>query len=508
MDNTNITRPLDMIRIRTSAGCIYPLAVLVFTGLLTSCAVGPDFQQPAAPETGAYTAAPQPIQTVSAATALGGPQRLIEGMAISGLWWHELGSPKLDALIDTALQASPTLASSQAASRQAYELYAALSGSTRYPQVDATLNTQRQLSNPSALGQVGDAQTFTLYNTSVGVHYQLDLAGGNRRALEALAARSDYWRYQLAGTHLTLAANIVTTAVTQARLTAQIQATETILSAQEEQLRLTRERVRLGQAAADEVLALQTQVEQTRAGVPLLRQQRQQNEHLLAVLVGRAPGAGNLPAFTLNDFTLPSDLPLVVPSELVRRRPDIQAAQALLQAANAEYGVTVARLYPQINLSATLGSEALTIGTLFGSGSAVWSLIGQLTQPLFNPGLPAEKRAALAAFDAAAANYQNIVLESLRNVADVLSALDNDAQTLAALATADAAAQGSVESMQRQYALGNANSIQLLTVQQQAQQNRINLIAAQAQRLVDSAALYQAMGGGWMAPPVKGIPES
>ena len=180
----------------------------------------------------------------------------------------------------------------------------------------------------------------------------------------------------------------------------------------------------------------------------------------------------------------------------MRRRPDIQAAEALLHAANAEYGVAVAKLYPQLNISASVGSQALSTGALFGGSSAAWSLIGQLTQPLFNPGLPAEKRASLAAFDAAAANYQSVVLDALRNVADVLQALESDAQTLAALAIANIAAQSSLESMQRQYALGAASYVQLLIAQQQAQQNRISLIAAQAQRLIDSAALYQAMGGG------------
>jgi len=314
--------------------------------------------------------------------------------------------------------------------------------------------------------------------------------------LEALAARTEYRRHELEGARLTLAANIVTAAITQARIAGQIHSTQAILRAQDEQLQLSRERVRLGLSAPDDVLALQAQVEQTRAGLPLLRKQLQQNEHLLAVLAGRMPGAGGLPSFTLREFTLPPDLPLVLPSELVRRRPDIQAAEALLHAANAEYGVAVAKLYPQFNLSASLGSQAISTGALFGSGSAMWNLIGQLTQPLFNPGLPAEKRASLAAFDAAAANYQSVVLDALRNVADALRALDNDAQTLAALATADTAAQGSLESLQRQYALGAASYIQLLTAQQQAQQNRINLVAAQAQRLIDSAALYQAMGGG------------
>ena len=321
-------------------------------------------------------------------------------------------------------------------------------------------------------------------------------AGGNRRALEALAANIDYQRYQLEGARLTLTANIVTTAITQASLAARIEATEAILHSQEDQLGLTRERVRLGQAAPDDELALLTLAEQTRATIPLLRNQLQQVEHLLAVLAGRAPGAGGLPSFSLEEFSLPAVLPVVVPSELVRARPDIQAAEAILHTANAEYGVAIANLYPQLNLSANLGSQALTTGALFGSGSAVWSLVGQLTQPLFAPGLPAKKRAALAAFEAAAANYQNVVLESLRNVADVLRALDNDAQRLAALAAADAAAQASLESMQRRYALGAASYIELLVAEQQSQQTRINLIEARSRRLINSAALYQAMGGG------------
>ncbi len=474
---------------------IYRIIVsAIVIGLLTGCAVGPDFKRPSAPAVAAYTATPLPTLTASAATPLGEAQRLDEGLSVNPQWWRELGSAKLNALIDAALQTSPTLAEAQARLRQAEESYSAKAGSTLYPQVDASLGGQRQRFNPSSSGLPGDAREFSLYNANAAVRYSFDLAGGNRRALEALVARSDYQRYQLDGARQTLVANIVTTAVTQARLAGQMQASEAILQAQEEQLELTRTRVRLGQAAANEVLPLQIQMEQTRAGIPLLRSQLQQSEHLLAVLAGRAPGVAGLPSFSLPEFSLPATLPLIVPAELVRTRPDIQAAEALLHAANAEYGVAVAKLYPQLNLSANLGSQALTTGALFGSGSAIWSLVGQLTQPLFNPGLPAEKRAALAAFDAAAANYQGVVLEALRNVADVLRALENDAQRLIALAAADAAAQDSLESMQRQYTLGAANYVQLLIAQQQSHQTRIDLIAAQAQRLVDSALLYQAMG--------------
>ncbi|MEQ1667827.1 MAG: efflux transporter outer membrane subunit [Sulfuriferula sp.] len=472
------------------------LTGLLTAGLLTGCAVGPDFQRPATPDVANYTVATIPEQTASAPIAMGTAQHFSADVPVSEEWWRSLGSPELNTLIAQAFQHSLTLAAAQATMRQAQETYAARAGSTLYPQVDANLGAQRQRLNPSTLGQVGDARVFSLYNANIGVHYQFDLAGGNRRALEALAARTEYRQYELQAARLSLAGNIVTAAVTQARLAGQIQSTLTILGAQDEQLQITQARVRLGHAAADEVLTLQTQLEQTRAGLPTLRKQLEQSQHLLAVLIGQTPGAGGLPTFTLANFTLPAELPLVLPSELVRRRPDIQAAESLLHAANADYGVAVAKLYPQLNLSASLGSQALTTGALFGSSSALWNVVGQLTQPLFNPGLPAEKRASLAAFDAAAANYQSVVLESLRNVADVLRAIDNDAQTLAALAAADTAAQNSLQSVQRQYALGAASYVQLLIAQQQRQQTNISLIAAQAQRLVNSAALYQAMGGG------------
>lgn len=479
---------------KTGRPRLRPYALLALAVALAGCAAGPDFRRPAAPDVAGYTATPVATQTESAPAPLGEAQRLVSGMTVDAQWWRSLKSPKLDALIETAFSNSPSLAAARATLRQAQELHAAQAGSTLYPQVDAGLTAQRQRMSPSTQGLPGEAREFSLYNASVGVRYNLDLAGGNRRALEALAARADYRRYELEAARLTLAGNIATAAITRARLAAHIEATAAILAAQEELVRIARERMRLGQAAPDEALALTTQAEQTRAELPLLRKQMQQTEHLLAVLVGRAPGAGGIPEFTLADFTLPTELPLTVPSELVRRRPDIQASEALLHAANAEYGVAVAKLYPQLNLSASLGSQALTTGALFGGGSAVWGLVGQLTQPLFNPGLPAEKRAALTAFDAAAANYQGVVLEALRNVADVLRAVENDAQTLVALASANEAAEESLRSVERQHQLGAASYVQLLIAQSQAQQTRLGLATAQAQRLADSVALYQAVG--------------
>lgn len=463
---------------------------------LMGCTVGPDFSRPVPPATQAYTQKELSGKTVSSEFPFGEEQRFNANTPVPEQWWRTLGSSKLDALVDQAMLANPSLQAAQSTLRQAQELYNARAGSTLYPQVNATLSDQRVQLNGAAQGLQTSPNIFNLYNASVGVSYNFDIFGGNRRILEALASRADYQHFQFTGAKLTLAANIATTAITQAKLAGQVQANQTSLNAQEDQLIIARHRLRLGQASDDDVFALTTEVEQTRAGIPVLLTRYEQTRHLLATLTGQAPGQSNLPSFTMSDFIVPENLPLVVPSSLVRLRPDIQAAESLMRASNAEYGAAIAKMYPQLNLSAAIGSLALTPENLFGSGSLFWQILGQLTQPIFNFGLPAESRAAQAAFEASAANYQTIVLDSLRNVADVLRALENDARTLEAQSKANAAAAALAKSVERQYAYGSSSYLQLLIAQLQAQKTKFELVAAQAQRLSDSVALYQAMGGG------------
>jgi NodT family efflux transporter outer membrane factor (OMF) lipoprotein len=479
----------------------WPLTgALAATALAACTTVGPDFTPPAAPPITTYTRSALPASFGGAEG--GAAQQLVVAPRVAPDWWTSFGAPRLDALVAQALQNSPTLAAAEATLRQAEQLYAAQAGATRYPTVSARFGASRNGTNAAATGQQGETtRIYNLVNAGVAVSYNFDLFGANRRALEALAAQADAQRYQLAGARLTLAANVVTTAITQAQLGAQIEATEAILRAQRAQIEIARKRFELGAIAKPELLTLQTQFEQTRAGLPPLRNARAQAEHLLALLAGEAPAAAGIPSFALAEFKLPAQLPLVLPSELLRQRPDIQASTALLHAATAQYGVAVSNLYPQVNLSANLGSQALSAGALFGPGSMVWSLAGQLAQPLFNAGLKSGANAAEASLHAAGANYRQTVLQALRNVADALRALDEDAQTLQAQAAADASAQGALELVVQQNRLGAASLLQLLVAQQQAQQARIGLIAAQAQRLTASAALYQALGGGVLDAP-------
>lgn len=467
--------------------------ILFFVG----CATGPEFKTPALPAVSGYTASALPAHTASSPTALGGEQRFSEGVQIETQWWQAFESSKLDALIEQALAASPTLEAAEATLRQVRHTYEARAGSTQYPQANANLSGERKSVNNATRGQTGGENTFNLYSASVNVRYDFDLFGGNRRALDALAAQADYRRFQLEGARLTLAANVIATAIAQARLSAQIDVAERILNAQTEQLALTRRRLELGSASDVDVLALRTQMEQTRAGIPALRNARDQASHLLAMLIGQTPSATTLPQFTLADFKLPSELPLQVPSELIRRRPDIRASEALLHAAGAEHGVAVSKLYPQISLNADVGAQALTMDKLFNPGSLIWSLGGQLAQPLFNRGLRAEARAAEAGFDAASAHYRETVLQAFRDAADVLRGLEHHAQALTATTAAAISAQETLDLVQQRYALGAANYLEVLTAQQVVESSRMDLCADQAQRLIDTVTFFSAMGGGW-----------
>lgn len=468
------------------------LVPLASAWLLAACVAAAPYQPPPLP---AVKSLADGASTVTAAAEgpHGQAQQLVDGTA-EARWWRMLRSPALDALVDEALRASPTLAAADAVLTQAREVYAAQAGSTQLPQVDLGLGAQRQQTSPSSQGLPGDTREFSLYSASVGVRYRFDLGGGIDSSLRILAARADIRQHELGAARQALAASIATAAITRARLAGQIEAQTSILGTQVELVRLAEVRTRLGQAAPDEVSALKAQAELTRAGLPLLRNQLQQTDHLLAVLAGRPPAQG-VPGFTLADFSLPERIPLSVPSEWARRRPDIQAAEAGMRAAHAELGAAYARQYPQLNLSASLGSQALTTSALFGGPAAVWSVVGQLSQPLFNAGLPAERRAAQAALEAAAANYQRVVLDALRNVADALLAVAHDAESLAALSRSVRAAEEQHLVLQSQYRAGAASPVQLLVADQMLLQARSGLIAAQAQRLADTVALSAALAG-------------
>ena len=465
---------------------------------VSACTVGPDFKKPDAPLPAGYAATAPSKETAAAPVPGGEAQQYAAGKDIPAQWWQLFQNRDLDQLIRQALADSPTLAAAQATLRQAQENLRARTGTEYFPQVDATLSATRQKVSGAAFGQPGTNFLSSLYNASVSVSYNLDLFGVGRRELESLQSQVDFQRFQKEAAYLALTANIVTTAVKEASLRAQLKSTREIVAAQDELLKLVDRQFQLGGASRSEVLAQQAQLAQFRATLPPLEKELAQTRNQLAVYVGKFPGEAHLPEFTLEQLHLPQELPISLPSSLVRQRPDIRAAEELLHAASAMVGVATANLYPQITLSGSLGSQSASLSNFLTSNSSVWSIGAGLVQPIFHGGeLTAKRRAAIAAYDQAMAQYRETVLVSFQNVADVLQALDADALTLAAQAEAERAARDTLELTQRQYKFGAVNYLLLLNAQRQHQQAQITLVQARSARFADTAALFQALGGGW-----------
>ena len=471
---------------------------LLTAAAVSACAVGPDFHAPPAPATSHYTRAPEPTGTVSAPGARGTAQTFSTERDIPADWWTLFHSQPLDALVRQALTDSPNVQAAEATLRTAAETYKAQRGALLLPQLDATGTAVRQREPGAVLGQPGSAFLFNLFDASVGVTYRLDLFGASRRQVEALYAQSDYQRWQLEAARLTLADNVVTTAINIASLHAQVAALADIIASERDQLKVVQRQFDAGAASRSDLLAQQTQVADNEAQLPALEKQLAQAQHRLAVLAGRTPDDATVPDFTIDQLTLPAELPLSVPAKLVRQRPDVQAAEALLHVSTAQLGVATANLYPQLNLTGSIGSETVTASDLFKTGTAAWNVGGSLTQPLFHGGeLLGLKRAARADLDRATAEYRAAVLAALQDVADTLRALEADARTLQADLITETDAQDTLSMTKLQYKVGGVSYLQLLNAERVYLQARQNRVQAEAARYADTAALFHALGGGW-----------
>lgn len=482
-----------MTRCVRSRGAVLAMALF----LLAGCAVGPNFLRPKPPDTKGYTPEPLPAKTAAAAVHGGAAQRFVAKEDIPGQWWRLFHSPALNALIGEALKANPDIAAAQAALRQAQETVYAQMGSF-YPSVDGSLSATRERGSGASYGLSGKPSVFSVANGTLNVSYALDLFGGTRRQVESLEAQAQYERFQLEATYLTLSANVVTAAVQEASLRAQIAATQDIIRDETKQLGVLQRQFDLGGIAKTAVLAQAATLAQERATLPPLEKQLAQVRDQLAALAGRLPADAPAEHFDLAQMDLPRDLPVSLPSALVEHRPDVRAAEAQLHAASAEIGVATANMLPQLTLSAEYGSIAAPVKDLFAPDTGVWSLGAGLLQPLFHGGaLLHQKRAAVAAFDHAAAQYRSTVLTAFQNVADALRALQSDANALEAQLAAERSAADSLALARQQFRAGGISYLSLLDAERTYQQTRISLVQAQANRFADTAVLFQALGGGW-----------
>jgi NodT family efflux transporter outer membrane factor (OMF) lipoprotein len=489
---------------RRAAGRAWTRLAGVFAGgaltafLLAGCVVGPDFKKPAAPDVAGYGAQPPPTTASTPNLPGGDAQRFDSGADIAADWWTLFHSQPLDDLIAQSLANNADLKAAQAALSVARENVLAQRG-VYYPNVGASFEASRQKQSLAlAPTPNNNAFQYSLFTPQVSVSYALDIFGLNRRNTELVKAQEQAARFQMIAARVTLADNVVAAAVEDASLRAQIAVTRQMIDLNAKSVEILKYQFAKGYAGGLDVAAQESQLDQVAATLPPLLKQAAAQHDLLATLVGRYPSQTPDESFELSSLTLPGDLPLSLPSALVAQRPDVLQAQANLQAASAQIGIATINRLPNIALTANAGSTALAIGRVFAPGTGFWSLAGTASATVFDGGtLLHQERAARAAYAQAAEQYRGTVLGAFQNVADTLAALEQDAEALKTAAAAQDAAQVTLDLSQRQRKAGYASHLSLLIAEQAWQQARMNLVQAQANRYADTAALFQALGGGW-----------
>jgi NodT family efflux transporter outer membrane factor (OMF) lipoprotein len=479
-------------------------AALVLTA---GCTVGPNFKKPAAPDVGGYT--PTPITTTSSTANVAGgeAQHLVEGKDIPGEWWALFHSKPLNELIERSLKANPDLKAAQAALLVARENELAQRG-FYYPTVTGGFSaTRARTAEDLSPALNANIQNYSLYTPEVSVSYVPDVFGLNRRTVESLAAQAQQARFVLIATHITLSSNVAAGAIQEASLRGQVDATCELITINTDMLKIIREQYAKGYASELDVAAQEAQLAQVVATLPPLMKQLAQQRDALAVLAGGFPQKDFAEKFELSSLQLPQELPVSLPSKLIEQRPDVRQAEENLHATSALIGVAIANRIPTITLSADAGSSPDAISKMFSGGNGFWDLTAGITQPIFDAGtLRHRERAAQAAFTEAAEQYRSTVLTAFQNVADTLHALEQDADALHAAAAAKNASSVTLELARKQYESGYASYLAVLSAEQAYQQAVMNLVQAQANRYADTAALFQALGGGWWNRP--DVPKS
>jgi NodT family efflux transporter outer membrane factor (OMF) lipoprotein len=464
--------------------------------LLAACAVGPAGRVPDPPALPRVTETPLPETTAGGEDANNRAQRFVTASAVAPEWWRLLGSPALDRLVAQALMRSPTLEAAQAALQQARELAEAQRGGFLPSLQLQYAPTRGRVPDDSSSPLSSGASIYTLHTAQLSVGYVADVFGGNRRAVESLDAQTDAMAWQLVAARLSLAANVVAAALQEASLREQLAATDRLADIASRQLGLLQAQRRLGVASGANVLSQEALLRQTEASTALLRKQLAQARNLMAMLGGGYPADASVPSVMLPDLALP-DLPVAVPAKLVEQRPDVRVAAAQLRSANAQIGVAISNMLPQLTITANAGSSAETFGQLFGTGGLLWNIGANVAQPLFQGGsLLHRKRAAEEQWRAALAQYQGTVLVAFQNVADALEAARHDADAHVASIRQEEAARHALQIAERQLALGDISVLTLLNSETSYLQATLARTQAQTNRYLDVAAVYQSLGGG------------
>jgi len=456
---------------------------------LSSCSMGPDFETPTSPPAERFTREPT--------ASPGKGQRFHEGVEVSDRWWEEFRSPRLNGLIEEALQRNPTIEAAVAAMGVAH--YNAEAGvGALFPLVGLTSNSSYNLYSGNATNSTVTQTPFSYYNKQVQISYTLDVWGGARRNIESLDAQAENQGFLMAAAQVMIAANVAKAAIEEASLRAQIAATRLVIGIEAERLGLLQLQFAKGAVSSIDVLSQETALAQARQRLPALENLLAQQRDLLTALAGRLPQDEVDETFALSQFSLPRDLPVSLPAQLVGQRPDIRAAEANLHQASAQVGVAIAARLPNITLTPAAQTGAFYIPALFHPGTFGYQLAGNIAQTAFDGfTLQNKQKAAEAGLDQAKAQYRETVVKAFQNVADSLRALQADARAVAAARGAEGAAKHYLGKVRLQQKFGGVSQLVVVDAQRSYLNAALARVQAEAQRLSNTVALYAALGGGW-----------
>lgn len=462
-------------------------AVALLCCALSSCAVGPDYVTPPPPDTARFTKEPP--------ASPGNGQTFVEE-EVSARWWEAFGSPGLNALVEEALANSPTLEAAKAAIRAAtYAAY--VQEGALLPQIDAISLDSRTLGSLLTRGDPATQIPVNFHSKQLAISLTPDIWGGIRRSVESLEAQADRRRFEYDAARLTLIANLIQAAAQEASFRGQIAATKKIIDLETQYLLLIERQYAAGAASGTDISAQNAALAQIRQNLPFLEKQLAFQRNRLTALVGRNSSDEVGEIFDLAGLTLPKNMPLRLPAEVVAKRPDIRMAAADVHSASAQIGVAVAARLPNLTLTANVGTSALKYAELFTPGTGFYYQGAALAQPIFHGmALYHQQREAEAQLDAAKGRYRSTVVNALENVANSLRALQFDAKSVAAARAAEVASKRFYEQTRMQKGAGGASQLAVLIAQQSYQRALLTRVQSEAERISDAAGFFMAIGGG------------
>jgi NodT family efflux transporter outer membrane factor (OMF) lipoprotein len=478
-------------------GLVLSVAARVLSGLgvlaLTGCAVGPDFVSPPPPMADRFL--PEPVKSA-------GSQKVVVVEEIPARWWEVFHNRNLNALIEASIEHNASLQAAQAAIRIAYYQAEAQKGGF-LPQVQLDSSDTRNLQSPSQFQVTPNASTnpYSYFWKSLTVTYSPDIWGANLRAVQSLEAQTEQQRYQLEAAYLALTSNVASAAVQEAMLRGQIAATLEVIKEARDIVTILRKQYGIGAVAQADVLVQEAALAQMEQLLPPLEKSLALQRDLLTALAGQYSTAQVPETFNMKALTLPSHLPVTLPSAFVRQRPDVRAAEAAMHSASAQIGMAIAARLPTVTLSAQGGYQGYSMSQLFLPQTGFWTLSAGVTQPIFQGfSLLNKQRAAEAGLTQAEAQYRQTVIGAFQNVADALRALQADAKAVQAAVHAEVVAKKSFEIVKKQFLMAEGSSVnmlQVLNAEQTWLQAAVTRIGAEGQRLGDVVGLFMALGGDW-----------